>query len=432
MLEKLINNGYILDKLGDMARKYEPEATFMFVGGCVRDSFLGREVHDWDVVTNADPETLHKMGLECVGQSFPVYQYMDAVIGRIEIACCRRETKIGIGHNGFQTEVVKSFEEDLVRRDLTINAMAWNLDRGLVSNHEHGYSDLSNKILRATSEAFAEDPLRVFRVARFAAQFGDNWVVEESTMKMMNMLKSETETLSVERVRVELEKALMSPKPSMFFKVLRDCDCLSFWFPEVAVMTGVDHNIKWHPERDVFNHQMMVLDRGRELGFSLEEMYCALGHDFGKPLVPKETWPKMVGHEMLGRTPIKDFCKRLGLGHQIENAMLVTAELHTQVHTAFTLRPVTMVRMLSRAKRTVVGVVGFARVCMADSQGRGEPFTNRPYPQADFVINCFEIMKSVKFDGVPNMTAQKAETMYVKALSPFMSEQKKLHPDMKH
>lgn len=410
---------------------------FRFVGGCVRDMFLGREPKDWDLVTDADPEHLKNLGMTEVGQSFPVFHHKvgDTVY---EVACCRTETKVGTGHNGFVTEVVTDFVQDAMRRDLTINTMWYGMD-GLQVFDPVVMDHALHGVLEAVTDAFAEDPLRVLRVARFHAQLGSrhgytNWKLGNRVKKLMYDLKDELHTLSMERVRGELEKALMSNKPSLFFNDLRNADCLGYWFPELQAQIGCDHSGKppktdWHPEGDVWNHQMMVLDRARELGASLPEMYGALGHDFGKPLVPKDKWPSMPGHEVLGIEPIQTFCARLGLGSQLEHMMKTVASEHTNVHNAMKLRDVTMVRLVQKAKRTVIGVEGLVKVCTADAQGRGYPFTNQDYPQAQFVLNRMQVMDTVKFDGVPNMTREKAESMYSQALRKNKVEIQKTHWD---
>jgi tRNA nucleotidyltransferase (CCA-adding enzyme) len=392
---------------------------FRFVGGCVRDMFLGREVKDWDIVTDAPPKYLESIGMKSVGKSFPVYlfEFGDTTY---EVACCRTEKKVGTGHQAFECEVVSDFGLDAQRRDLTVNTMWYGKD-GLKVFDPVVMEHALHGVLEAVTDAFAEDPLRVFRVARFHAQLGDRWVLGPKVKKLMYDLRDELKTLSSDRVRIELEKALMGVKPSLFFQDLRDTGCLGYWFPEVAAMTGVDHSSKppkvdWHPEGDVWNHLMLVLDKAQSLSASLDEMYGALGHDFGKPLVPREQWPSMARHEMLADVPVTDFCARLGLGHQVEHLMKTVAYNHTKIHTARDLRDVTMVRTILTVKRTVMGLEGMVKVCQADAQGRAFPFCDEPYPQAQFVLDQAAKMAAVKFDGVPNMTREKAESMYVRAL----------------
>jgi tRNA nucleotidyltransferase (CCA-adding enzyme) len=349
-----------------------------------------------------------------VGQSFPVYHYtVDSTT--FEIACCRTEKKVGTGHQGFEVEVCSSFEQDAWRRDLTINTM-WYGDNGLAIFDPVVAHHVGDRVLEAVTDAFAEDPLRVLRVARFHAQLGPQWTLGTRVRALMTSLKDELKTLAPDRIRCELEKAMMSNHPRIFFDVLRETDCLGYWFPEVEAMIGVDHNIKHHPEGDVYNHQMLVLQRARELGCNYHEMLCALGHDFGKPCVPKDLWPKMHNHESLGATPIENFCARLGLGQQIQNQMKTVAFYHTTVHTIDKLRAITKVRMILSLRRMAIGVKGMASVCQADAQGRGTPFDTQAYPQAQTLLELADKMSTVKFDGVPDMSREKAESMYVRAL----------------
>jgi tRNA nucleotidyltransferase (CCA-adding enzyme) len=397
---------------------------FRFVGGCVRDLYLGREPKDWDIVTDAPAWFLESLGMTPVGKAFPVYQHRagDTVY---EIACCRTEKKVGTGHAGFETEVCQDFVLDALRRDLTINTMWWcekgpfrgfhSFDSNIVADH------FKDHVLEAVTDAFADDPLRVLRVARFHAQLGPDWVLGPRVKRLMFQLHDEIQTLSADRVRCELEKALVSDHPSLFFQDLRQTGCLSFWFPELEAMIGCDHSGKppktdWHPEGDVWNHLMLVLDTARSYGANLQEMYGALGHDFGKPLVPVATWPHMYNHEQLGKEPIDAFCARLGLGHQTQHVMTTVAFQHTNVHNFMKLRPVTRVRVILAARRTVIGVEGLGKICMSDAQGRGVPFCDQDYPQMQALFDADTCMKGINFKDVPNMTRDKAESMYVKAL----------------
>lgn len=405
----------VLNELGSRARVFDPSAEFRFVGGCVRDTLLGRKVKDWDLVTNVNPDVLESMGLESVGVSFPVYLYSDLEVGTMEVACCRTETKVGDGHKGFSVQVVNDFDADALRRDLTVNTLWLTVD-GVRAFNPQALKDLEDKKLDVVTDAFSEDPLRVFRVARFCAQLGSGWSATDRTLEAMAEMSDGLGSLSAERVRNELEKALVSDRPSLFFQCLRDGGCLSTWFPELEAMVGVDHGLKYHPEGDVWNHMMLVLDRGRELGLDLMAMLGLLAHDFGKGRVPKDLWPKMHNHEMLGAQPVAEFCARLNYGHQVKRVMTNVAKYHTHVHKVADLRPVTRARLLMDLKRLPLSVATFGTVCMADAQGRGEPFNTEPYPQAQMLVDFAAKMDTVDFSSVPNMTRQKAEVMYAKVL----------------
>ena len=279
------------------------------VGGAVRDELIGRKVHDKDYcvvgLEQKEWETLfpeaHKRG-----KFFCVYD-----LEGTEFALARKEKKEGIGHKQFSIITGKeiTIEEDLARRDITINAMAKEIETGELIDPYKGKNDLENKIIRATSKAFCEDPLRVYRVARFSAML--DFQVEENTISMMKNLKDELSTLSVERVFDEFRKALSTDKPSNFFEILKKAEVLDVHFKEIYDLIGSTQPQKYHPEGDSFAHTMMVIDKCAQITDSLEIRFSALVHDLGKGITPKEMLPHHYGHDKKGVFLVANFGKRL-------------------------------------------------------------------------------------------------------------------------
>jgi tRNA nucleotidyltransferase (CCA-adding enzyme) len=379
-----------------LLRRLNQKGDFWLVGGCVRDAMMGRKPKDFDIVTTT-PEAVEAMGLQQIGKDFPVWQTQEAGddgMHTIEIASARTERKVGEGHRGFTTEVTRSVEEDLLRRDLTVNAMAWR--PGDFRDPWGGMSDLEERQLRPVSAAFAEDPLRVFRVARFASQLGFN--VHWTTYKMILSLAQELSTLPKDRVREELMKALRGPSPELFFRVLGAGGCLGEWFPEVLALKGCGHSDLHHPEGDAFEHTMWVLRKCRELGGNEVEMLCALGHDFGKPLCPVEKRPSYHNHEALGAEPIGAFCRRLGLGPQPQQAMTTVSLNHMHMHHIQDLRPKTLIGIIKQVRRGVLGPDGFGKVCQSDHCGRGETNWGSTYNQRAYLNDAVQALKGCAVD----------------------------------
>lgn len=272
------------------------------VGGAVRDTVIGCESHDNDYVVVGLNEDIFINNFEAnrTGKQFPVFR-LQIDDEEIEVALARKEEKTGEGHNGFRmifNETI-SIEEDLIRRDVTMNAMAISMKDNRLVDPFHGKEDIQDKIIRATSEHFLEDPLRVLRVARQAAKF--NFSVSEDTLILMNKCKNELHTLPYSRIWGEMEKALMTKKPSIFFQVLKDANVLKDIFPEIANLIGKTQPVEFHPEGDAFNHSMLVLDAVSNLSTSLEARFCALFHDIGKSTTPEELLPKHHGHDFEGK-----------------------------------------------------------------------------------------------------------------------------------
>lgn len=274
-----------------LLRKLNSFGEFYLVGGCIRDALLGRTPKDFDVMVVApSPQELEKiLPVKQVGAAFPVYLYdtEDPELGIIEFAYARKETKTGIGYKGFDFEVVSDVKEDLARRDLTINALAWNPTAGLVSFDDRAMDDVQTNTLRHVTEAFAEDPLRVLRAARFSAQLPGDWKVDPETIKLMNSLQGELPSLALDRIRIELEKSLRAAKPGNFFQVLHQADCMSYWFPELESNLPALINLVNKSAKSV----------------SLIEMYC------------------LLAQTMQSNGDVKTFCKRLSLAWDREMAL---------------------------------------------------------------------------------------------------------------
>lgn len=280
------------------------------VGGAVRDNILGNQVSDEDyLVVNLDEEEFTKLFPNAIsrGNSFKVFD-----IDGKEFALARKEIKTGKGHNSFSVVSNKDItvEEDLERRDITINAIAEDVLTKEIIDPFNGRNDLKNGIIRATSSHFIEDPLRVYRVARFAARF--QFKVDLETLKMMSTLKDELVFLSKERVFTEFKKALEADRPSIFFEVLKDANVLDIHFKEVYDLIGALQPVKYHPEGDSYNHTMLALDNCARLTKRPEIRFCTLVHDLGKGRTPKEMYPHHYGHEKGGVEPLKVLCKKIG------------------------------------------------------------------------------------------------------------------------
>jgi len=363
------------------------------VGGAVRDQLLGLEVQDRDfVVINSTPEHMLAQGFNQVGKDFPVF--LDPKTGE-EYALARTERKQGVGYTGFSCYAGQdvSLEDDLARRDLTINAMAQSADQQLIDPYG-GQQDLERKILRHISPAFSEDPLRVLRVARFAARFAKlGFSIAEETLQLMtNIAKSaELQSLSPERIWTETEKALQTDSPQIYFQVLRDCGGLAALFPEIDNLYGVPAPKRWHPEIDTGIHTLMVVEQAALLSDSVAFRFACLVHDLGKALTPESEWPSHKGHGMKGLSVIKKFCKRLKVPNDCRDLALLVSEHHTNIHSAFELRASTMVGIMDKcdAWRKPERFRQMLQCCVADSKGR-TGFELLPYPTADYMWQALQ------------------------------------------
>jgi tRNA nucleotidyltransferase (CCA-adding enzyme) len=360
------------------------------VGGAVRDALLGLAVkeRDWVVVGGTRDELLGMKYRE-VGRDFPVFLHPDT---HEEYALARLERKVSPGYRGFAVEFGPevTLEEDLARRDLTINAIAQSADGTLVDPHG-GERDLRAGVLRHVSPAFIEDPVRVLRVARFAARFAPlGFRVAPETLALMRAMveRREVDALVPERVWQETEKALREPKASEFFRVLRECGALQRIYPEIDALFGVPQPPEWHPEIDTGVHTLMVLDQAALLSPEIKVRFAALVHDLGKGTTPPEQWPGHRGHEERSVSLIEALAERLRLPGEYRELSVIVARYHGNVHRAAELKPSTILEFFERADafRRPERFAQVLLACEADSRGRAGlehlPYPQRPYLQA--------------------------------------------------
>lgn len=368
------------------------------VGGAVRDSLLGLPVteKDW-VVVGAMPENLLAQGYQQVGKDFPVFLHP---VSRDEYALARTERKSGKGYTGFVCHAAPdvTLEQDLLRRDLTINAIA-RTERGDLIDPYHGRRDLENRVLRHVSEAFSEDPLRVLRVARFAARFAHlGFQIAEETMALMQKMTHEDELayLTPERVWKETEKALGTSSPDVYFQVLRDCGALAVLFPEIDNLYGVPAPAKWHPEIDTGIHTMMTVAMAARLSPEIDVRFATLCHDLGKGLTPPELWPRHHGHGPAGVKLVEALCQRLRVPNPIRDLAKLVAEYHDLVHTVQVLQPKTLLKLFDAIDvwRKPQRLEQLALTSEADARGRAG-FEENPYPQGDYLREAFRVASQV-------------------------------------
>ncbi|WP_198263882.1 multifunctional CCA addition/repair protein [sulfur-oxidizing endosymbiont of Gigantopelta aegis] len=344
------------------------------VGGAVRDKLLDRKVVDHDyVVVGATVEDMLALDYTPVGKDFPVFLHPQT---HEEYALARTERKVAKGYHGFEFYVAAdvSLEDDLVRRDLTINAIAEDEAGNLYDPH-HGIDDLNARVLRHVSPSFAEDPLRVLRVARFAARyFSYGFTIADETMAMMQCLveHDEVDALVAERVWQEVEKALSDDNPWIFFQVLRQCGALARLLPEIEQLFGVPQSKQWHPEIDTGVHTMMVLEQAARLSNESVVRFAALLHDLGKGITPKEEWPRHIAHESRGVPLVRAVCERLKVPKNYTALALLVTEFHLNYHRIDELKNATIVDLLSRldAFRRPQRFEHFLLACEADAKGR--------------------------------------------------------------
>jgi tRNA nucleotidyltransferase (CCA-adding enzyme) len=358
------------------------------VGGAVRDSLLGLPVteRDW-VVVGGTREELQRMRYREVGRDFPVFLHPDT---HEEYALARLERKTAPGYKGFEfrfgPEV--TLEEDLARRDLTINAIARGPDGSLIDPYG-GRRDLEARLLRHVSEAFVEDPVRVLRVARFAARFaplGFRVAAETAALMRSIVTRHEIDALVPERVWQETNKALHEPRAAEFFSVLRDCDALRVIFPEIDALFGVPQPPQWHPEIDTGVHTLMVLEQASLLSREPQVRFAALVHDLGKGTTPRDEWPRHTGHEERSVALVEALAQRLRVPVDYRELAVIVARFHGKVHRAHELRPATILEFLERADafRRPERFAQALLACEADARGR-TGFEGRDYPQRAYL-----------------------------------------------
>ncbi|WP_130472698.1 multifunctional CCA addition/repair protein [Candidatus Magnetaquicoccus inordinatus] len=353
----------------------EPLSQLYRVGGWVRDHLLGLPAPDCDwLVLGETPERMLARGFQQVGADFPVFLHPES--GE-EYALARQERKIAPGYRGFQTvfSPTVTIEEDLLRRDLTINAMAMDGEGRLIDPYG-GFQDLQHRVLRHVSPAFAEDPLRVLRVARFLARFaGMGFQVAEETRQLMKTLvdSGELHSLAPERVWQETRKALLTDHPVAYFALLAECGALAVWFTELAALRGVQQAASFHPEGDAWQHACCTLQAACRLTADPELRFAALVHDLGKGLTPKEQWPRHIGHEQSGLLALQSLAERLRLPKRLCRLALAVIAEHLRVQRVAQMRPATVVKVLQRL-RAFSDPDFFQQVllaCRADILGRG-------------------------------------------------------------
>lgn len=366
------------------------------VGGAVRDELLGLEIKDRDyVVVGSTPEEMASQGFEPIGKDFPVFLHPKT---KDEYALARTERKSGKGYHGFVFKADPSItlEDDLSRRDLTMNAIAKD-SQGRLIDPFGGQEDIKNKVIKHVSPAFAEDPVRVLRVARFMSRYAHlGFTVDPDTLALMQQLVNagEMETLVAERVWQEIKNALNQETPSAFFMTLRECGALKVLLPEIDCLFGIPQTKRWHPEIDTGIHAMLAIDQAKNL--ENDVAYAVMVHDLGKGITPEDVLPSHRGHEMAGVPLVKAVSKRLKVPNHYNKLALNVCQWHLHSHTIMELRASTIEKLFSRlnAYRQPKMLEKFVLACEADATGRwGEAF--KTYPQADYIRQLFKAANNI-------------------------------------
>ena len=368
------------------------------VGGAVRDALLGypSSERDW-VVVGASPRELLDRGYQQVGRDFPVFLHPET---RDEYALARTERKQGHGYTGFAVhcDPAVTLEQDLLRRDLTVNAMARSAEGEIIDPYG-GQRDLAARVLRHVSEAFVEDPLRVLRTARFAARYAHlGFSVAPETLALMAEIVNQGELahLPAERIWVELERALGERDPQVFVQVLRDCGALEALLPEVAALFGVPQTERYHPEIDTGIHTLMALQQAARLTPASDVRFALLVHDLGKGTTPRDEWPRHIAHEQRGLQLVERVCQRLKAPGQYRELALKVCQYHTHCHRALELRGKTLLGLLQAtdALRRAERFEAFLLACEADARGR-RGLEQCDYPQADYLRRALAAAREV-------------------------------------
>jgi tRNA nucleotidyltransferase (CCA-adding enzyme) len=379
------------------------------VGGAVRDELLGLPVTDRDyVVVGATPDEMLNLGYRKVGRDFPVFLHPET---NEEYALARIERKTGAGHTAFSVDASAkvTLEDDLKRRDLTINAIARD-EHGKIVDPYGGSADLEQKTLRHVSAAFAEDPLRVLRTARFAARFhGLGFSVANATLDLMRDIASsgELEHLSAERVWQESEKALATDHPQIYFFVLRDCGALAVIFPEIERLFGIPQPEKWHPEVDTGLHTLLSVEQAARLSDKPTVRFAALVHDLGKGTTPPAMLPRHIGHEQRSVELIDALGERLRVPNRYLALARSVARFHGVVHRIDEVRPAKLLGLLSEigTLRDAEVLEDFIAACEADAKGR-TGLEDRPYPQGNILRQAFDLAAAVTADQVSDRSLE--------------------------
>jgi tRNA nucleotidyltransferase (CCA-adding enzyme) len=386
------------------------------VGGAIRDQLLGKPSQDRDyVVVGATPEQMEAAGYKPVGKDFPVFLHPQT---KAEYALARTERKTAVGYKGFAfyTGPDVTLEDDLVRRDLTVNAMAQAVDDednlvGPIIDPYGGQQDLQARLFRHVSDAFAEDPVRILRAARFAARFHDFSVAPETVALMRRMVEmGEVDALVPERVWQELARGLMEARPSRMFDVLRECGALARLLPELDRLWGVPQRADYHPEVDTGVHVMMVVDYAADRGFSLPVRFAALTHDLGKGTTPQDVLPRHIGHEQRSVDLLEAVCKRLRVPNDCRELGLVVAREHGNIHRSNEFGAAALTRLVERcdALRKPDRFAEALQACEADARGR-LGFEERNYPQTARLQAAREAAASVDAGAIAKACADRVD-----------------------
>jgi len=379
--------------------------TFL-VGGAVRDSLLNYPVKEKDwVVIGETPESMINQGFQAVGKDFPVFLHPQT---HDEYALARTERKTSPGYKGFTVHASPeiTLEEDLIRRDLTINAMAMDA-QGNIFDPYHGQEDLKNKVFRHVSPAFSEDPVRILRIARFAARYSHlGFTLAEETLALMKLMVSngETDHLVAERVWAELVKALSEKTPSAFFYTLKQCNALQSIFPEIDQLFGVPQPKKHHPEVDTGVHSLLSLEQACILSPKPEVRLAALLHDLGKAVTDKSNWPSHHGHEKKGLPVLEQLCLRLRIPKTFKTLATQVMTYHTHCHRCFELKATTLTDMLSALgafKPSNSSANDFVLACEADAKGR-TGLETKPYLQSSYLLAAAEAACKIDTTDIVN------------------------------
>lgn len=371
--------------------------TLYLVGGAIRNHLLNMPITDEDYcVTGLTKEQFQKLFPEAKiqGKDFPVF-----ILNHKEIALARKERKIGKGHKEFEflTSPDITIEEDLARRDVTINSMAQDVSTGEIIDPFHGQEDIQKKILRKTTDAFAEDPLRVYRVARFMAtlyQPAEQFTVEPGTLKAMEELKSELPTLSKERVFCEFRKALASQKPSIFFETLKQANVLEIHFPEIANLIGQTQPEKHHPEGDAYNHTMITVDNAAKLTNNLAIRFSCLVHDLGKGLTPKEILPHHYGHEEKGVKLVQSLGSRIGVPNSWIKCGKIATEWHMKGGIFGQMTAKKQVELIESVGKSMLGLEGL-KIVVACDKSRHQENLQDTFEQIEFARLGAECLQQI-------------------------------------
>ncbi|MDD2915516.1 MAG: multifunctional CCA addition/repair protein [Gallionella sp.] len=396
------------------------------VGGAVRDRLLGLPVqdHDW-VVVGSTPEDMVEQGFQPVGKDFPVFLHP---LTHEEYALARTERKTARGYKGFAVYAAPdvTLEQDLLRRDFTVNAIAEDEDGKLIDPH-NGIADLRAGILRHVSDAFGEDPVRILRAARFAARFG--FSIAPETLELMRgmVANGEVDALVAERAWQELARGLMENKPSRFFETLRSCGALAKILPEVDALFGVPQPEKYHPEIDCGIHTMLVLDDAAQHGYPLEVRFAALTHDLGKGNTPQDILPRHIGHELRSVELVKTLAQRMRASGECRDLALLAARYHGDIHRARELRAETVVKLFQSADawRRPERFAQLLQVCASDARGR-TGHEHDAYPQADYLLQLLAVACAVDAGAIarqcadPNLIAEAVRAARVAAVAGAM------------